>query len=124
MSKKHVQHYAQDTIPFVMNEDQDYDFMRGGELFPSNFKEVKRDTFERAYDQALTNISKSIAKQSEKQLENGFKVEQVTLNLEFRLDSESGQIGLDGSAKIEVVLKPSEASKGILEISEYQSMAM
>lgn len=107
MSKKDVIH-ANDRIPFVLNEDLDYDFMRGGDMFPSNYKEVTAEAFGNAYDQAITNISRSIAKQSEKQMENGFKVDQVTLNLEFKLDSATGKIGLDKSAKIEVVLKPAD----------------
>jgi hypothetical protein len=105
MSKKNLIH-AEDRIPFVLNEDLDYDFMRGGEMFPSNYKEVSSEAFGSAYDQAITNLSKAIAKQSEKQLENGFEVDQVKLNLEFKLDADSGRIGLDRSAKIEVVLKP------------------
>ena len=114
---------AESNIPFVLNEDVSYDFMRGGDLFPSNYREVSCEDFEKAYNQALSNLTRSIAAQGEKQLESGFKIDQVTLNLAFRLDSGSGRIGLDGAANIEVVLKPAHQAQ-VLEISSHVGTAV
>lgn len=95
-------------IPFVFSEDQDYDFMGSENMGTPNYLEVSTDTFEKAYDNVMNNLSKIISAQSEKQKEAGFKLDQVKLNLEFGVDVASGKIGIADSAKIEVVLKPIE----------------
>ncbi|MDK9710677.1 hypothetical protein [Acidaminobacter sp.] len=97
-----------DMIPFVFSEDQDYDFMGSDNMETPNYLEVSTDTFEKAYDNVMNNLSKIISAQSEKQKEAGFKLDQVKLNLEFGVDVASGKIGIADSAKIEVVLKPIE----------------
>ena len=95
-------------IPFVFSEDQDYDFMGSENMETPNYLEVSTDTFEKAYDNVMNNLSKIISAQSEKQKEAGFKLDQVKLNLEFGVDVASGKVGIADSAKIEVVLKPLE----------------
>lgn len=94
------------AIPFVFSEDKEYDFMSGEGMYTPNYYDVRYESFEKAYDLVVTNISAIVAKQQEK--DDVMKVEKVTLNLEFGVDVATGNVGLLGGAKMELVLKPSE----------------
>jgi hypothetical protein len=108
---KNIKVSSQAAIPFVKNDDRDYDFMSGGNMFSSNYVEVGAEVFESAYEQVITNISRSITSQNEKQIESGFQVDQVTLNLEFGMDEATGRLGITGGIKMNVVLKPAEVDQ-------------
>lgn len=120
---KNIKVSSQAAIPFVKNDDRDYDFMSGN-MFSSNYVEVGAEVFESAYEQVITNISRSISSQNEKQHESGFQVEQVTLNLEFGMDEATGRLGITGGIKMNVTLKPAAVDQNQAKEYNVHSIAI
>lgn len=92
-------------IPFINFASTDYDFMSGKVMFPSSINLVEAETFEIAYQQAITAISRSISSQNIKHAQFGFQVDNVHVQLKFDYDAELGKFGISDGVQIALDLR-------------------